>query len=227
MLIVDKSEGVEQPSVDEVHELRWWEKTVMERIMLKGVEMTRRELHAAIPDSPLGLDIQYGVDARLARSNGSVPSATALSKLGNSTALDTVKRLPKEDAYSAKRSLTDPYAIYENGGMCVEASMVAEAAMHLAYSLSKEQPAFTGYTQEVVLRSLNDDGISGHHAILKSTFCDAAGADSARFADPINGIEGSWEDFMSGREYADVSGRPTDIIGATEPVSLLWLPPTS
>jgi hypothetical protein len=213
---------------DSVRELIPWEVTSGERFMVVDSERVRHDLFSSIHDSDLGFAIAGGVRERLSLSGGSVRSPITLSKLGNNTALDDMKRLPEEDAQSEKRNPANPFAIYEHGGMCVEGSMIAEAAEHLAYSQSADQPPFKGYTQEVLLRSLSEDGKVGHHMVLRSTIKDSgSGETSVRFADPMNGLEGPWEDLLSGRAYENKNGRPTEIFGVTKEIEFVWLPPSN
>jgi len=210
--------GFEELTPERISKLRWWEVRARERVMRVGGEIVRQELFSRIYDSPLGMAIHKEVRARLDRLDGQVTDPVSLSKIGNNVALEVVNILPDEDFEKGDRSLTDPDFIYQRGGLCVEMSMVAEVAMHLAYNLSDPRPGFSGSTQEVVLRTLSDDGIHGHHAVLKVEFMGGDGEKQARCCDPVNGIECSWEEFMSGSQYTELSGRPTEIVFALNPI---------
>ncbi len=214
------TQGVSNESLspERLSKLRWWEVRARERVMRVGGEIVRQELFSTIYDSPLGLAIHKEVRARLDRLDGRITDPVSLSKIGSNVALEVVNILPDEDFRNGERSLTDPNFIYERGGLCVEMSMVAEAAMHLAYNLSEPRPDFSGSTQEVILRTLSEDGASGHHAVLKVEFMGGDGVRQDRCCDPVNGIECSWDDFLSGSQYIEMSGRPTEIVFALKPI---------
>lgn len=210
---------------DEVRILKSQEKSRYQRLLVEDAQKAERVLFSRIHDSVLGLAIAEQTKTRLVTwFGGDIQSADGLSKLATSVSITTVKKATREFIQSGRRSLDDPVVIYEHGGICFEASTVANATAHLAYALSASRPSFDGYTELVVLRNETVDGDFPYHAVCKLTTLGVDGAETARFSDPINNLEGLWEDFMSGEAYADLSSRPVEIVGSTAPINLMWNP---
>ena len=210
---------------DEVKVLRQQEKTRYQRLLVEDAQRAERVLFSRIHDSALGLTVAKQVKQRLAWFDDEVvPSVDGLSKLATNVSITVVKRATREFLQSGRRSLDDPDIIYGMGGICFEASTVANASAHLAYAISTTKPSFEGYTELVVLRNATDGGGFPYHAVCKLTTVGVDGVETARFSDPINNLEGSWEEFMSGEAYSDLSSRPVEIVGSTAPINLMWNP---
>ncbi len=214
--------------VGTVRELQTQELTDKERGMLGCFDLAvRQEFFERIHESPLGIRLAKEVGLRMKVYDKDPNKPVALSKIAHSATVDTVDILPMESSHSDLRSLTDPYIMDKNGVLCVEASMLAEVAEHLAYGWSGDRPDYTGYTQEVFLKTMGIDGKAGYHMVLKSVFSVEDGRQVSRFSDPINGLEDSWEALVDGEAYLDFEARPTDIVGFSEPIKFLWYPPRS
>ncbi|MFA6981823.1 MAG: hypothetical protein WC243_02255 [Patescibacteria group bacterium] len=182
----------------------------------KGLVSESREevnrLYALIHDSELGGRIKSGVGVHLPRLED-VP-LIAFSKNARGVADDAMTRLPADRMNF--RSLSNPDIIGVEGGLCLEYSAVAEAAFHLMYSGTKEKPPFDGRTSILLFRLYDkvQGKLGAYHAVLGVTaIYRDTGRVETRVIDALNGIECSYDDFMSGAEFSDREKRPEALIG--------------
>lgn len=224
--------GIEREMVM-VERVRWWEMTAREYVLKIGAEVVRQRFFERLHDSTLGVRLKGGIDARLERYGKEVSTnPEALLGVAANAVLEAVPRMSYDDRFSEKRRVDDPESIAANGGLCVEMSLAAEAALHLAYSLNPHEPNFNGYTQQVLLRTMGEGGVIGHHSVLKMVCKPVFGYESQEnqgeerkeyvlFCDPINGVVGRWEDLLSGVAYQDLDGRPVAVVHELKPIDLI------
>ncbi|HAZ29212.1 TPA: hypothetical protein DCY43_00450 [candidate division WWE3 bacterium] len=176
----------------------------------------REQLFETIHDSKLGVLLSNDVDRRLESLNGRVGGLVGLSKFANNIALCNVQVCIRNF------NTGDSDLIERAGGMCFEAASIAEVTAHLMhYRLAPRERVIGGFTQIVCVKLRSKtDGNEEYHAVLKLDQISRNGASTTRFCDPINGVEDTWDRFVSGEAYLSKDSAPAYIVGSLDRISL-------
>src|SRR3990167_3577592 len=204
----EPSEFVESRLVSEVNQIR----THFGDVYNRGTHLCSRVYEEA--DARRG---RLGADPR------------SLSTKANNIAIELVEPV----SFGTHREFEPDY-ILNHGGMCLEASLVAEMSAHVLYSFDKSKPPYNAGTSIVMARMRHDDGSYAYHAVVK---LEATGLGDngeeytmTRVLDPMS-HEGDWNDFVGNRFYSfqDAGDSPPvvvdEIIGETSKSPFIWLPP--